>query len=94
MRSRRSPRAAACAAKALNSDFIEVGVVDSGPGFPPQILENAFFPLSSNKSEGLGVGLSLCRSIVEAHGGKLWLDHGAQGGAVHFTLPIAKTAKA
>jgi two-component system, LuxR family, sensor kinase FixL len=81
-------------AKALNSDFIEVGVVDSGPGFPPQILENAFFPLSSNKSEGLGVGLSLCRSIVEAHGGKLWLDHGAQGGAVHFTLPIAKTAKA
>jgi two-component system sensor kinase FixL len=38
--------------------------------------------------------LPLCRSIVEAHGGKLWLDDGSQGGAVHFTLPVAKTVLA
>jgi two-component system sensor kinase FixL len=80
-------------AKAVDGDFIEVRVVDSGPGFPPQLIDNAFLPLSSNKSEGLGIGLPLCRSIVEAHGGKLWLDHSSQGGAVYFTLPIAKTGR-
>lgn len=80
-------------AKAVAGDLIEVRVVDSGPGFPPQLTDNAFLPLSSSKSEGLGIGLSLCRSIVEAHGGKLWLDHSSQGGAVHLTLPAAKTAR-
>jgi len=82
------------AAKTFDAEFIEVRVVDTGPGFPPTLLESAFLPLSSSKAEGLGIGLPLCRSIVEAHGGKLWIDDGAQGGAVHFTLPIAKTAKA
>ena len=81
-------------AKNFDADFIEVRVVDTGPGFPPQLLESAFLPLSSSKSEGLGIGLPLCRSIVEAHGGKLWLDDGSRGGAVHFTLPIAKTVEA
>jgi C4-dicarboxylate-specific signal transduction histidine kinase len=81
-------------AKVFDADFIEVRVVDSGPGFPAQLVENAFLPLSSHKAEGLGIGLPLCRSIVEAHGGKLWLDDGSQGAAVHFTLPIAKTAQA
>jgi two-component system, LuxR family, sensor kinase FixL len=81
------------AAKPFDPDFIEVRVVDSGPGFPPKLLESAFQPLSSSKAEGLGIGLPLCRSIVEAHGGKLWIDDGSQGGAVHFTLPIAKMAK-
>jgi two-component system sensor kinase FixL len=80
-------------AKVLDADFVEVGVLDSGPGFPPQLLESAFLPLSSSKTEGLGIGLSLCRSIVEAHGGKLWLDRGAQGAAVRFTLPIAKASQ-
>jgi len=78
-------------AKALDADSIEVRVVDSGPGFPPYLLESAFLPLSSNKAQGLGIGLPLCRSIIEAHGGKLWLDDSARGGAVHFTLPVAKT---
>jgi signal transduction histidine kinase len=80
-------------AKNFDADFIEVCVVDTGPGFPPQLLESAFLALSSSKAEGLGIGLPLCRSIVEAHGGKLWLADNSQGGAVHFTLPIAKTAK-
>lgn len=81
-------------AKVFDADFVEVRVVDSGPGFPAQLVENAFLPLSSHKAEGLGIGLPLCRSIVEAHGGKLWLDDGSRGAAVHFTLPIAKTAQA
>ncbi len=81
-------------AKLTKADFVEVRVVDSGPGFAPHLLESAFLPLSSSKAEGLGFGLPLCRSIVEAHGGKLWLDHDAHGGAVHFTLPVAKAARA
>ena len=81
-------------AKVVDADFVEVRVADNGPGFPPRLLESAFLPLSSNKAEGLGIGLPLCRSIVEAHGGKLWLDDGSQGAAVHFTLPIAKTSQA
>src|SRR5262249_11467276 len=80
-------------AKVLDADFVEARVVDSGPGFPPHLLESAFLLLSSTKAQGLGIGLPLCRSIVEAHGGKLWLDDGARGGAVHFTLPVAKTVQ-
>ncbi|HEX3339787.1 MAG TPA: MASE1 domain-containing protein [Pseudolabrys sp.] len=79
-------------ARVFDAGFVEVRVIDSGPGFPAQLVENAFLPLSSHKAEGLGIGLPLCRSIVEAHGGKLWLDDGSQGATVHFTLPIAKTA--
>jgi signal transduction histidine kinase len=76
-------------AKLTGAEFLEVIVADSGPGFPPERLENAFLPLSSDKPEGLGVGLSLCRSIIEAHGGKLRIDAGSKGGSVRFTLPIA-----
>jgi two-component system sensor kinase FixL len=80
-------------ANVFDDEFVEVRVVDSGPGFPPALLENAFLPLSSHKAEGLGIGLPLCRSIVEAHGGQLWLDDNPKGAAVCFTLPIAKTAR-
>ncbi|HZQ13962.1 MAG TPA: MASE1 domain-containing protein [Pseudolabrys sp.] len=77
-------------AKLYDADFVEVRVVDSGPGFPPQLADGAFLPLSTSKAEGLGIGLPLCRTIVEAHGGKLWLDESSRGGAIRFTLPIAK----
>src|SRR5690242_2822622 len=78
-------------AKVLDDELVEVRVVDSGPGFPPALLENAFLPLSSHKAEGLGIGLPLCRSIIEAHGGQLWLDDSPKGAAICFALPIAKT---
>ena len=78
-------------AKPVDADFIEVRIIDSGPGFPPQFRESAFLPLSSHKAEGLGIGLALCRSIVEAHAGQLWLDDSSHGAAIRFTLPIAKT---
>jgi two-component system, LuxR family, sensor kinase FixL len=80
-------------AGAVDTDFVEIRVADNGPGFPPRLLESAFLPLSSNKAEGLGIGLPLCRSIIEAHGGKLWLDTGTEGAAIRFTLPIAKTSQ-
>ncbi len=74
-----------------DSDFVEISVCDSGPGFPPDRAANPFLPLSSTKKEGLGVGMSLCRSLIEAHGGRIWLDADAPGAAMHFTLPIAQT---
>jgi len=72
------------------ADFVEIRVCDTGPGFPSQLAANPFLPFSSTKQEGLGIGLPLCRSIIEAHGGRIWLDANAIGAAVHFTLPIAK----
>ena len=80
-------------AKPADNEFVEVRVVDSGPGFPREQIENGFLPLSSSKADGLGIGLPLCRSIVEAHGGRLWLDASSQGASVRFTLPIAKKSE-
>ena len=80
-------------AKPADSDFIEVRVLDTGPGFSRKQIENGFLPLSSSKAEGLGIGLPLCRSIVEAHGGRLWLDASPHGASVGFTLPIAKNSE-
>jgi two-component system, LuxR family, sensor kinase FixL len=75
-----------------DADFVEISLGDSGPGFPPDRAASPFLPLSSTKKEGLGVGLSLCRSLIEAHGGRIWLDTKAAGAAMHFTLPIAPSA--
>jgi signal transduction histidine kinase len=77
-------------AKLAGAEFVEVLVTDSGPGFTPERIENAFLPLSSTKPEGLGIGLPLCRSIIEAHGGQLRLDANPKGGWIRFTLPVAK----
>ncbi len=79
-------------ASVAGADFVEIWVSDTGPGFPPDLLDSPFLPFSSTKAGGLGFGLPLCKSIVEAHGGRLWLDAKAQGAAVHFTLPIVKTS--
>jgi two-component system, LuxR family, sensor kinase FixL len=80
-------------AKPADKEFIKVRLHDSGPGFPHELIENGFLPLSSTKADGLGIGLPLCKSIVEAHGGGLWLDESSQGASVCFTLPIASESK-
>jgi len=79
-------------ASAAGTDFVEIRVSDTGPGFPPDLLANPFLPFSSTKAEGLGFGLPLCKSIIEAHGGRLWLDGNTRGAAVHFTLPVIKAS--
>ena len=56
------------------SDGVQVTVRDSGPGFDPGILEHVFDPFYTTKSTGLGMGLSICRSIIAAHGGRLWAE--------------------
>lgn len=69
---------------------VEVAVADSGPGLSPQARSRLFQPFNTTKADGLGVGLSLCRSIIEDHGGTIWAEDGAVGGTVfRFTLPVA-----
>lgn len=80
-------------AKLTGKKFVEITVSDSGPGFPREFALNGFIPLYSTKPHGLGVGLRLCKSIIEAHGGRLWLDPNAAGGSVHFTLPTANPGR-
>lgn len=80
-------------ASRMDSEFIEIRVHDTGPGFPPEFAKNMFLPFSSSKEDGLGIGLSLCKSIVEAHGGRLWLSGSTGGAAIHFTVPLAEAGK-
>jgi len=66
-----------------------VAVSDSGPGFAPHNTEHIFDPFYTTKSTGLGMGLSICRSIIEAHGGRLWASANAPRGAIfQFTVPV------
>jgi two-component system, LuxR family, sensor kinase FixL len=74
-------------AVAAGEGFVEIRVADNGPGFPTDVSENQFLPFSTTKAEGLGFGLVLCKTIVEAHGGRIWLGHAMRGAIVHFTLP-------
>ena len=76
---------------AAGSDgFIEVRVTDTGSGIPESVAEQLFQPFVSTKPEGMGVGLSICHSIVTAHGGMIWADANPGGGTIfHFTVPSA-----
>jgi PAS domain S-box-containing protein len=68
-----------------------VAVRDSGPGIDPEHIERVFDAFYTTKSSGVGMGLSICRSIIEAHSGRLWADANEPGGAAfQFTLPGAE----
>ena len=67
---------------------LEVAVFDSGPGLAPEVVENCFQPFFSTKPEGLGMGLTISRSIIEQHQGHIWSENRDSGGAVvGFSLP-------
>jgi PAS domain S-box-containing protein len=68
---------------------VQLAVIDTGPGIPPELLRDIFEPFCSTKRDGMGIGLSIARSIVEAHGGRIMAENGPTGGAtVRFALPI------
>ena len=69
-------------------DLVEFAVADSGPGIAADMAERIFEPFVTTKRDGMGIGLSICRSIIEAHGSHLQFEPNLDGGTIfHFTLP-------
>ncbi|MBX5473136.1 MAG: GHKL domain-containing protein, partial [Acetobacteraceae bacterium] len=74
-------------------EMIEISVADTGPGLPEEVHARLFQPFVTTKPNGMGIGLYVCRTIVEAHGGELSADRVATGGTVfRFTVPSAGSA--
>lgn len=72
---------------------VRVSVLDSGPGLSPECLPRLFEPFFTTKADGMGMGLTICRSIIEAHGGRLWATGGQPSGALfQFTIPADRNA--
>jgi C4-dicarboxylate-specific signal transduction histidine kinase len=70
-------------------DTVELSLADRGTGIPPDEMHHIFEPFFTSKPDGLGLGLSICRSIVTAHEGRLWADNNVDGGATfHLRLPV------
>jgi two-component system sensor kinase FixL len=73
----------------------EVIVADTGPGIAPELADRLFQPFVTTKATGMGLGLSICREIVEAHHGRLTAAPGSSGGTVfRVTLPIPRPEEA
>src|SRR5262249_15556415 len=72
---------------------VEIGVLDSGPGVEDQLANRLFDPPATSKHDGLGLGLSISTSIVEAHGGRLWLQSREAGATeFRFSVPLDQPA--
>jgi two-component system, LuxR family, sensor kinase FixL len=76
---------------AAGSELVQLEIADTGPGIADDIRSRLFQPFITTKENGMGVGLSICRTIIESHGGRLWSEPGADCGTVFsFTLPRAE----
>jgi two-component system, LuxR family, sensor histidine kinase DctS len=78
------------AVRATQADWVEFSVADVGPGIPPDVAQRLFTPFFTTRSEGMGLGLSLCRTVVEQHGGALDFATGSTGTRFVFTLRSSK----
>jgi two-component system sensor kinase FixL len=69
---------------------VHLSVSDRGSGIPSGSLETIFEPFVTTKRQGMGLGLAVCRTIVDGHGGRIWATNNAAGGAtLHLTFPIS-----
>ena len=68
-------------------------VADTGPGIAKEVSANLFEPFTTSKLHGMGMGLSISKRLIEAHGGSIWAESPSSGGAAfHFELPIESIA--
>jgi two-component system sensor kinase FixL len=73
----------------IDGEQVRISIADTGCGVSPEVSDRLFQPFVTTKSEGMGVGLSISRTIVEGHGGMLWFENNADAGTTfHLTLPI------
>jgi signal transduction histidine kinase len=78
-----------------DADQVRISVEDSGIGVNPKIMSRLFEPFFTTRSQGIGMGLPISRSIIEAHGGRLWVESTVnQGSIFQFTLPRGDDATA
>jgi PAS domain S-box-containing protein len=90
---RRADRQVTIRAERQDARYIHTAVRDSGPGLGGDEIDRIFQPFYTTKRDGLGMGLSICRSIIEAHGGRLWAENNSDEGATFsFTVPISRAA--
>jgi two-component system sensor kinase FixL len=77
----------------LDNGAVRVSVSDPGGSIPEEKIESVFHPFFTTKAEGMGLGLSICRTIISAHRGKIWATNNLDCGATfHFELPVTKTS--
>ena len=70
--------------------FVRVAVIDNGKGISPENIERVFEPFFTTKDTGLGVGLSVCKTIITSFGGRIWVERNPSGGStISFELPVA-----
>ena len=79
-------------AKSASEDFVEISIEDTGSGISEQIKDHLFTAFSSTKSDGMGLGLSICRTIIEDHNGKITAESGVNGGTI-FRFTLMKVAE-
>jgi two-component system sensor kinase FixL len=72
------------------AQYVQLSVTDSGPGISPERIKSIFHAFSTTKATGMGMGLTISRAIIEAHGGQLWARPGNRG-LLSFALPLKET---
>jgi C4-dicarboxylate-specific signal transduction histidine kinase len=90
----RRPRELAIRTSTTALGDIEIAVSDTGAGLPEDVAVRVFDPFFTTKPDGLGLGLAISRTIIEAHGGRLWASNGSPGATFRFTLPAATAREA
>jgi signal transduction histidine kinase len=95
MAARDEPRVLCVKSESHEGDGVTISVMDTGPGIGAQDVDRIFNPLFTTKADGMGMGLSICRAIIEAHEGRLWMTPNTPRGSVfQFTLQANNPVRA